>query len=91
MKKLMLGLTLAAAMAATPALSATVRGYSGQSTASPMTPVYGSYTYAPRGLGAYGYAGPLVNGPTFSDEYQGTDPDPSIRLQLRRDLGSENY
>jgi hypothetical protein len=90
--KLLVGLTLAAAMVATPALSATVRGYVGPSTASPMAPGYGGYAYAPRGFGAYGYAGPMVNGPTFfSDEYQGTDPDSFIRLQLRRDPTQETY
>lgn len=90
-KKLIVGLTLAAAVIATPALSQTVRGYTGYAAESTMAPGYSAYAYAPRGLGAYGYAGPLVNGPTFSDEYPGTDPDPFIRLQLRRDTAHENY
>jgi hypothetical protein len=90
-KKLIVGLTLAAAVIATPALSQTVRGYTGYTNGPMMAPGYGSYAYAPRGFGAYSYVPPMVNSPTFSDEYIGTDPDPAVRLQLRRDMAHENY
>jgi hypothetical protein len=92
MKKLMVGLALAAAVIATPALSDTVRGHTGYVTGRMMAPGYGGYAYAPPGLNAYGYAGPMAYGRTyFGDEYVGTDPDPFIRLQLRRDVSHENY
>lgn len=70
MKKLIIGLTFAA-MAATPALSATVRGYVGSAKLSPSAPAYRSYTYAPvapsyrnytyaPGYGSLAYAPPVA-------------------------------
>lgn len=75
-----------AAIAATPAMANTYHSYSSRGS-TVGTASYGAYTYAP-GNGAYAFAGPAVrrSGPYGVN---GWDPDPSIRLQLRRDDTSE--
>lgn len=80
MKKLMTGLIFAA-IAATPAMA------NSHHSRYSRGPSYGAYTYAP-GYGAYGSVGPAVRGSGPYGAY-GSDPDPSIRLQLRRDDTSE--
>jgi hypothetical protein len=94
MKKLLIGLTLAT-IAATPVMAQSYYGGSNRDTASfrgqmhaaPMSPGYDSYAYAP-GPAYQGYAAPEWSSPysSFSgDEYVRTDPDPAIRLELRRE------
>jgi hypothetical protein len=80
MKKLMTALALTA-LAATPALADTYHTRS--TTGTPM------WSADQQGSGAYAYApGTALNsrGPVFANgQYQGSDPDPFIRQQLRRD------
>ena len=82
MKKLVMGLALAA-MATTPALAQSYE--SGGSRASATDPGYGPYAYSAPSVmsdagGVYAYG-----------HFQGNDPDSFIRGQLLRDPPSSTY
>jgi hypothetical protein len=81
MKKLMMGLALAA-LAATPALAN--GNQARMSNAGNNDPGYSAYDYAPgAAIGAYDVA--PGSAPVFVDgHYVGADPDPFIRNQMRR-------
>ena len=89
MKKLAIA-TAAVAMLATPAMAQYVESYV-QAAPSPYGPTYGYGAYGPTyGYGApYGYAapyGPTFFGTAYSRDFDiATEPDPNVRLELRRD------
>lgn len=88
MKKLMMGLALTAAAAmATPALANS--GYSHVSNSSYDTAGYGAYAYMPGpNAGPQNDTGPGSFTVYIYGQYQGADPDPFIRGQLRREGGT---
>jgi hypothetical protein len=63
---------------------------------APGPSAYYAYGYAPgQAYGAYNQFFPRSANPAFDvydtrDHYRGSDPDPRIRSQLRRDLGPAN-
>lgn len=100
MRKLTIGLALVA-ITAVPALAgpAVTQMRDGQRVV--ISDQAGADVYAegtvivPEANEAYAYApAPMIEGsaPVYADgEYQGADPDAAVRLQLRKNPGSENY
>ena len=83
MKKLLIGLALTAT-AVTPSFAAGYQYRAADTTVTgPTMPAgSGAYAYAP---GQPNYIAPVPGAVFVNGEYQGADPDPLIRLQLRRD------
>lgn len=101
MRKLTIGLALVA-MTAVPALAgpAVTQMRDGQrvvisNQAGADVYAEGTVIVPQEANEAYAYApAPMIEGsaPVYADgEYQGADPDAAVRLQLRKNSGSENY
>jgi opacity protein-like surface antigen len=89
MKKFIIGVGLAALLA-TPALAQSYDPDYGTGNTNPMPPSYSANADTTGATGAYAYA---PSRETMQSEppvyafghYAGTDPDPNIRFQLKRD------